>query len=428
MKTINLFRLLVCIVLLFVFSCKKQGAMINDNPASSGVSAALLNDPNFVPLATASKAAEQAPLSPLTSKLSKQNTAPSPKTILNYITVPDNVTPSYYIFNYTGGGYVIIPADSRVQPILAYSDKGSIAKSGRISLGLGNWLEVNHKNMVLLRTKPALKQPSDIGKLWSGLVGTSAAGGNQVNRVPIQVCQDSYTTTVTGPLLPTEWGQGFPYNQTCPGGNYSFGHVPTGCVATAMAQVMYYWKAPYYFNWPGMPLTTSYQSNFDVAFLMASIGVSVEMDYNDSGSAPHTDIFSPSGISCTDALKNSFGYGSAAEGDFNISTAENNLYSGMPVLLSGTTDDHSFLFWEWGYDGHEWVTDGAEDCTSIVCLSEDTSIGETFTYLHMNWGWNETWTTSNVNGWYGFGVWQVLNGSTVENYQYNKKMTYNIHP
>src|SRR5690606_3185119 len=50
-----------------------------------------------------------------------------------------------------------------------------------------------------------------------------------------------------GPLLPTTWGQGIGYNnkteyKAC--SNYNNGYAPTGCVATAMSQVLRYYQYP----------------------------------------------------------------------------------------------------------------------------------------------------------------------------------------
>lgn len=429
-KNCTTIRLFAMFCLLMLFSCKKAST-IKENSPFPEVSSSLLNDPNFIPISTAMQAAMQAPLSPVTLKLSKKTSGVTKKEIKNSIAVPDDVNPSYYIFNYVEGGYVIIAADKRVEPILAYCDKGAFSSRGKISQGLGQWLSVNNKNMKLLRTKTNLTQPKAVEHFWKDLLISDSASANHLQRLepPPPPCEDTYTSYVIGPLLATEWAQGYPYNLFCPAGNYSYGHTPTGCVATAMAQVMYYWKAPYYFNWNSMPLTTSYQSNYDVAYLMASIGVSVEMDYNDHpGSSPHTDIFSPSGISCTDALKNSFGYSSATEGSFDWSSVVSNLNYNEPVLLSATTDDYQILWWEWGTEGHEWVCDGYEEYTYSICPSPDlpNGMGGTYLYLHMNWGWNEL-GASNVDGWYMFNVWSVYNGG-IQNYQYNQAMTYNIHP
>ena len=62
-------------------------------------------------------------------------------------------------------------------------------------------------------------------------------------------CED-HTYYTRGPLLGTRWGQGCGYNSYCPynpESPYCF-RCPTGCVATAMAQVMRYWQYPTYYS------------------------------------------------------------------------------------------------------------------------------------------------------------------------------------
>ena len=50
--------------------------------------------------------------------------------------------------------------------------------------------------------------------------------------------------TEVKPMLTTRWGQGAPYNNSCPTAPSSSEHCLTGCVATAMAQVMKYYQYP----------------------------------------------------------------------------------------------------------------------------------------------------------------------------------------
>jgi hypothetical protein len=118
---------------------------------------------------------------------------------------------------------------------------------------------------------------------------------------------------VVGPLLNSAWDQGYPYNMTCPVGTGDGGHVVVGCVATAMAQIMYYWKKPisgagtHSYSWTGSTnctdgithtLTADYTDTYDwtnmrsivtsaspqaqkeaVAELCYEAGVAVNMDY-----------------------------------------------------------------------------------------------------------------------------------------------------
>jgi hypothetical protein len=357
--------------------------------------------------------------------------------------VPDNVNPSYYIFNYVGGGFVIMPADKRVEPIFAYSNNGYFPHSGTLPSGLGNWLSVNHKNMQLLRKDTTLKVTPGVAKLWAELATSNSVNtGNKVINVtqppppPPSSCQPTYSIQTVGPLLQTAWAQGYPYDLLCPPGAYYYSlnqsQSPAGCVATAMAQVMYYWKAPTYFNWSAMPLTSispgDATGNNAVAGLMSSVGLSVNMAYGATESDPSNGFLDP-GISCTFAFKNEYHYSSSTEGSYDYLSVLNNLNASEPVLLSASTDNHTFLFWNWYYLGHEWVCDGYQQIYTTWCPSGDSpGGGEGFLYLHMNWGWNELNVPYDVDGWFPFDQWDVDSYGDQENYQYNQSMTYNIHP
>lgn len=55
---------------------------------------------------------------------------------------------------------------------------------------------------------------------------------------------DVARTTNIQPLIKTTWGQGYPYNEFCPTLITNTTHHLTGCVATALSQIMYYHKFP----------------------------------------------------------------------------------------------------------------------------------------------------------------------------------------
>ncbi|WP_158993327.1 C10 family peptidase [Mucilaginibacter sp. L196] len=290
--------------------------------------------------------------------------------------------------------------------------------------------------MQLVRNNTKLKVPPAVAEYWSELkVKTSSTTNSKsVDNVPAVTCQPTNSDYIVGPLLQTAWAQGEPYNYLCPIGQYSAGHTPTGCVATAMAQVMYYWKYPSNYNWNIMPIVSNfepinYPGNQDVAQLMLDIGYSVDMQYNDNGSNPVDGFLDPP-ISCTTALKNTFHYSSSSEGSYDENKVQVNLNAGQPVLLSASTDNHPFLYWNWGDDGHEWVCDGYNESSFTYCMYGPTGpeYGESFVTLHMNWGWNEAGEPSDVDGWYNINDWTVQNGDITEVFQYNAAMTYNIHP
>lgn len=198
------------------------------------------------------------------------------------------------------------------------------------------------------------------------------------------------------PLISTQWGQGSPFNDKCPIG------CPSGCVATAMAQIMNYHRYPDYgigqysytsgirhfklscdfssmnFDWENMK--NQYENVGDpdsqqrqaVANLMYACGVSVSMDYNNDGSGAY-DVDVPY------ALINYFGYNENVEvlkrdyysTDEWMTRLYYELESGRPVLYCGSDSKQG---------GHAFVVDGVRSSDSKV---------------HVNWGWN-----GNSDGYY----------------------------
>ncbi len=199
-------------------------------------------------------------------------------------------------------------------------------------------------------------------------------------------------------LCPATWNQSPYYNAYCPGGSV------TGCVATAMAQIMRYWKYPsigsgshcymdggaYYsenygqqcaefdtsrYVWSAMP-TQIDSVNPQIAKLMYDCGVSVDMDYSPTGSAAEV---MGGGQSAYSAYTAYFGY------DPNtISVAyyqnyqdsawfellKNEFVNGRPVQFQGFDPNEG---------GHSWVCDGYSVINTV----------------YMNWGWG-----GFDNGWY----------------------------
>ena len=115
-----------------------------------------------------------------------------------------------YVFNAENDGFVIVSSDERTEEILGYSDSG--------------YLDLNNL-------------PENL-KFW--LEGYKQQIQSVDNRTKIKVKRTG--KPAVSPLIQTTWGQDDPYNWDCPeiGGQ----KCPTGCVATAMAQVLYYLKCP----------------------------------------------------------------------------------------------------------------------------------------------------------------------------------------
>lgn len=231
------------------------------------------------------------------------------------------------------------------------------------------------------------------------------------------------TVRPEGPLFPssveflmeTQWGQGTPYNNMTP--TYQDGkkevHYVTGCVATAMAQIMYYYKHPekgkgtisYYFTPEGSQVSTKLSDNLAktpyawdkmlpvykgvsytpeqgdaVALLMKHCGYSVNMQYTKSGSGAFTS-------DAVDALRKRFYYNKNMHFYWrsyfpNREWMEKifaELNDGCPILYGAQRSD----------GGHEFVFDGYD---------EDGKV-------HVNWGWE-----GSQDGWFDIAS---LNGYTL---------------
>ncbi len=121
----------------------------------------------------------------------------------------------YYAFNLKGGGFIIIAGEDRAPQVLGYSDKGQLDFS-RLPYGLQGLLQGYKAEIEFLQTY----QGEDL----------------------IPAPQPFNATAGVEPLIKTTWGQEDPYDWQCP--VYQGEYCVVGCVATAMAQVMNYWKYP----------------------------------------------------------------------------------------------------------------------------------------------------------------------------------------
>ena len=260
-----------------------------------------------------------------------------------------------YVFNFDGG-FVIVAADDCSSPILGYSDHGNFdfetAPDGlRYMLGeLSNDIE----------KRVQLNQPvsSDILCRWKNL---DAYG----------VMHPEKGQVIVGPLVELRWDQGSPFNMYVPTG------CPTGCVATAMAQLMKYWEWPvqgtgeHSYLWNGQILSANFgETTYDwanmidyynngngtpeqkeaVATLMWHCGVSVEMNYEPDGSG----AYSPD---VPIAINNYFSYSEHA-----THLSRSGSYNDWIALLKTYIDQHIPLYYsgQSPEGGHAFICDGYE--------------------------------------------------------------------
>jgi len=195
---------------------------------------------------------------------------------------------------------------------------------------------------------------------------------------------------IVGPFLTTKWNQGLYFNQFCPADAAGpGGRAYTGCVATAMAQLIKFHNSPAYgkgfheyyhgvygwqsanfentkYNWTNMPdVVTS--SNPDVAKLMYHCGVAVDMNYGATGSSAEVDDIAP-------AFQNYFSFSNSMQWITQFLTGGNfgpliqiDLNLGHPTYMTGCA----------GVVGpcHAWLCDGYKTVPGLPV------------FYSMNWGW-----------------------------------------
>ena len=133
-----------------------------------------------------------------------------------------------YVFN-LDKGFIIIAGNDAVFPVLAYSFESSYTGSD-MPLALNFWLE-NYKTQISSATLENKTAVNSIQDVWL--------------RYSIENYTSKEVLSEVEPLIHTTWHQGCYYNSYFPEEPTApCGHLWTGCVATAMAQVMKFYNFP----------------------------------------------------------------------------------------------------------------------------------------------------------------------------------------
>ena len=279
----------------------------------------------------------------------------------------------YYVINFPSGGWLILSADDVAYPVIAYSRKGSYLPTNH-PVQFDGWMNAV-KNEIRGAIAKSLQALPKAKTAWTRLDTEPAEFLPRVE------------SAGTPPLIRTTWNQGKYYNHQCPADAAGQdGHVYTGCVATAMAQVVKYYNYPARgngshsyvhstygtqfadfgntaYHWAAMPdKLTAYNSA--VATLMYHCGVSVDMDYGPSGSGANVSYYA------TNALKQYFRYKASLHFAWRSSYTDAQWRS---LLRSEIDAGHPVLYRGSGTGGHAFVCDGYEATDSD--------------HFHFNWGW-----------------------------------------
>jgi len=279
---------------------------------------------------------------------------------------------AYYILTFDEG-WVIVSAEDATTPVLGYNVSGTYPTNDQINYNFESWMQhfVDQYNYIKENNVTATKEISSEWNKYMTSEPEKLLSGDR---------------DVTTPLLTTMWNQDAPYNLLCPEDEAGpGGHVYVGCVATAMSQIMHYWRYPnngsgsdsYYqypygtisanydttYNWNGMQDVISNENPWDIALIGYHAAVSVEMDFGADGSGSYSwDV--PS------ALENHFNYSTSAayveKSNYSSSVWENymqqDLDAGKPLYYSGYSSS----------GGHAFVCDAYEGSN----------------YYHFNFGWS----------------------------------------
>ena len=268
----------------------------------------------------------------------------------------------FYVFNHDGAdGFIIVSADDRANAILGYSDTGTF-EYDKLPADIKSWFAGYSDQITYIRSskiKAAAEESTVLDKEVQPLLGD------------------------------IQWNQDSPYNDMCPVYDLN-SRCATGCVATAMAQVMYYHKWPEQgsgshtyspsilgggtltadfgntsYDWNGMlpkyDDSSSDTSREAVARLMLHCGIAVDMEYSLSSGATsqavpyalYTYFNYDKGV----AYRARTNYGSAEWDDIII----NEINNGRPIVALGRSSA----------GGHAFVFDGY-DRNGLI---------------HVNWGW-----------------------------------------
>lgn len=342
----------------------------------------------------------------------------------------------FYIFIAAEGkGFILVSKDDRVMPILAYSgDQAFVTKE--MPEHVESWLR-DYDSQIRFNREHGIEASAETKERWDALEKGGAKTSTHVaDAVPM--------------LMTTTWNQAkadpsnvdVRYNRHCP--MHGQKHAVTGCVATAMAQVMNYWKWPAHgrgsnrytwnspasansdgvaytdhlfsyfadtmFAWDLMPnaLTTTSDTATEekaVASLMYNVGIALEMMYGSSVSSAYTCVpgryQSSEAYPTTDVVLRKYFYYKHTTNAVFISNFTNSewismlkmeLNSARPVIYAGSDPS----------GGHAFVLDGYDANSAF----------------HVNWGWG-----GSYDGYYAIGE---LNPSAQNETGGNSTYTFNL--
>lgn len=356
----KVYLLLLSILVLLIFSCSEDDAMRTE---PSGIENTFINVEEATTIARQFMDAQEL--------LGPQTKSSNVDLEMVYTDLQDEVAtksgndkPAYYIFNIGETGYLIVSAYKATLPVLGYSTESKF-DANTIPTNMAAVL-VDFKNEINYAREKGLQVDATIEQTRKAYLDGSY----------LETRANAYSVS---PLLGSiKWNQRPYYNAYCPSGT------PVGCVATASAQIMRYWKYPsastgyhsyrhasygtlsfnynYSLNWNAMPAGRLTSSNNEVAKFCYGVAVGVDMNFGRQGSGAYQ--YDVPGM-----LQKYYKYPSTVKNVYRsyysdtswANLIKKELSAGRPVQYAGHGSG----------GGHSFVCDGYN------------SNG----YFHFNWGW-----------------------------------------
>lgn len=340
------------------------------------------------------------------------------KSALRASSIEDAVLPDTlaYVFNFSdSAGYAIICADDRVGcPVLACVEKGSFDIEGESN---NPGLDIFLDNAQIFMEQSILRFERDKDSLL--LLAEKKGKECETKSMLRKTMTGSYYIILDGvnkgPLLKTAWDQNEPYNKLCPMCDVNK-HTKVGCWAVAIGQVFAYHKYPQVlngtsFDYGGMTGRRYADQNMrsvyvdQIAQLLSSIGLGIDMDYGCSSSSANIDNVIP--------WLRKKGY-QAETWRYDGGMVKKQIDLGHPVIMHGKRSKVKFFGVTLGYkNGHAWVIDGYKSTKTQYetyrvdldkGLYEVTSSVTKYIdyYLHLNWGWG-----GQNNGYFAEGCFDA---------------------
>jgi len=298
------------------------------------------------------------------------------------------VDDAYYVINFQEG-WVLVSANDVMVPILGYNYKGVFPSKDQQSENFKSWMQ-HYVDQIVFIKENNIKSTKHI-----------AAWDKYFTDDPETIISKANLNEVE-PLLTSTWHQNFPYNIYCPEdpagpGGYTY----AGCGATALVQIMYYWRYPihgsgshsYYcypygdqtadfeeatYEWDAMQNDIDFNNPWEIAEITYHAAVAINMNFGPDGSYSNV-------ILSLNAISTYFNYDTSAvlliRDDFVLEDWEDiireELDISRPIRYRGRSSA----------GGHAIICDGYQENPN---------------YFHFNFGWggnaNGYYTLDNLNG------------------------------